>query len=70
MPTVPRSTQRAGWSLPIRIEQLENDLDSLEDAMGRLETKIDKMNGRLWGFTIALFSATLTIAISVALAVR
>lgn len=68
-----RAEQRRGWSTETRIEQAEYDLDTQEirwrEDVKELNGKLDRLNGRLWGFTIAMFTAAVTIIVTVALAV-
>lgn len=64
---IERARQRANWSVPIRIEQCENDLDTHDAAFERIEKKLDKLNARIYGFIIALTVSAGTFLGSIAL---
>lgn len=66
LPDLPtRTTQRRHFSVPVRVELAEADLDTHDRTFGRLESKIDKLNARAVGLLVSTLTATLFLAIDI-----
>lgn len=58
-----RTSARARFALPVRVELAEGDLDTHDRSFARLESKLDKLNARAMGLLISMVTSSILLAV-------
>ena len=67
---LPRTEQRRGFQVPVRVQLLEHDVDELESTSEErhkdITERLDKYNARLLGVLCSLVVAVIMLALNLA----